>query len=238
MGIIFSCSSGSKSSRFKSKAAPVLARLTDQRAKFTADGRACSDAALGFRRDAIRYYDQDNIFDAKLSALKALEHEAMASRYLRIIESIMATMGQINRLGQQYDASENYELTAHELKRLGIIKKDYDKSNEKTGEDGSLLTEKERMELASQAVQEFDTLVSAMNEKIIEIQGSEIDSKSLLQGETNSGSVETLIQKWKFHRNEYVPFVPKPATPANMAMLESSSEEDEEDEDNPRAEVV
>ena len=252
MGSWVSCGSNNKTTRFKVRAEPVLAELRKQRDIFTRDGQQRWKLAETYRSEAIRHYDQGNDFDARLAALEALEHEAMANRYLKIIESNMEAAGQINLLSQQYDVTEDYKATAEQLRKLGLIKEAHDETQTVYDDKGEMLDEKMRMTLAEKSCRDFDQLVKSMNEQIIEIRASKIDSSAILREQTKQWDdqdtperITHLIQSWKLPSNKRnKPFAPKPpsikmireATPANISMLETSAEEEEEKEEHDREE--
>jgi hypothetical protein len=227
MGAYFSCGQY-KSPRFKSKAAPVLAKLNAQEAKFTSDAQVHDRIARGYKQDSIKHFQNNEDLNARLSALKALENEAMAERYYKIVNYISSTRNHINMLGQQYDMVEACESNADGLQELKKIQRAYDKNKESKDETGKTVTEDDRLLLADEINEEFEKVISNMDTKIIRIQASKLDSTTVLDSDGDHKEIDHLIQRWQLEKGKPQAAKSKVASPEAMIMDETDCSGDEQ----------
>lgn len=221
MGAFFSCGRGSNASRFKARSQPVIERLEKRRLKFADEGKVHARNAQMFRREAVKMYNGDNLFQGRSYALQALEQEALASKYMDIIAAIISAKGHISRLGLQYDAFENFESTADDLKKIGAIKEKYDADHEKQDDEGKTLTTEERISFATEAFKKFEQIEHDIDHTIFEIQAK----PAVINAEYDEQTIDKLIGEWKITKKTDEPKFDFDTSPRQLAMMDDTDTE-------------
>lgn len=222
MGAWLSCSRGSNASRFKARSQPVIDRLEQRRLKFADEGKVHARNAQMFRKEAVKMYNADNLFQGRSYALQALEQEALASKYMDILSAIIAAKGHISRLGLQYDAYENFETTADDLKKIGVIKDKYDADHEKLDDEGKALTTQERISFATEAFQKFQEIEKEIDHTIFEIQAK----PAVIKAEYDEQAVDRLIGEWNITKKTDEPKFDFDTSPRQLVMMSDTENED------------
>ena len=221
MGAFLSCGRGSNASRFKARSQPVIERLEKRRLKFADEGKVHARNAQMFRKEAVKMYNTDNLFQGRSYALQALEQEALASKYMDILSAIIAAKGHISRLGLQYDAYENFESTADDLKKIGIIKEKYDADHEKHDDEGKTLTTEERISFATEAFKKFEQIEREIDHTIFEIQAK----PAVINGDYDESAIDRLIADWNITKKTDEPKFDFDTSPSKLVMMDDTDTE-------------
>jgi hypothetical protein len=207
---LFPCCA-SRKTRFRSIAGPVIRDLKEKKKIVEQEGNRHANESVQQKRDAVRFFNENEMFRAQIKAVEAIRTEEMAQRYFTIYKIVDDKLRQVETLWSHHDLIDNMDSTASQLQQLGVIQR-----AEQEGDD-EIPSLETRIDSSNKMLSDFTSLVQRMEDEIQRVP---------INASQNVDDVLKKVQLWSMGKVQPVINRDKNLSPDALAMLSSSSDEE------------
>jgi hypothetical protein len=201
----------SRKTRFRSIAGPVIRDLKEKKKIVEQEGNRHANESVQQKRDAVRFFNENEMFRAQIKAVEAIRTEEMAQRYFTIYKIVDDKLRQVETLWSHHDLIDNMDSTASQLQQLGVIQR-----AEQEGDD-EIPSLETRIDSSNKMLSDFTSLVQRMEDEIQRVP---------INASQNVDDVLKKVQLWSMGKVQPVINRDKNLSPDALAMLSSSSDEE------------
>jgi hypothetical protein len=206
---LFPCCT-SRKTRFRSIAGPVIRDLKEKKKIVEQEGNRHANESVQQKRDAVRFFNENEMFRAQIKAVEAIRTEEMAQRYFTIYKIVDDKLRQVETLWSHHDLIDNMDSTASQLQQLGVIQR-----AEQEGDD-EIPSLETRIDSSNKMLSDFTSLVQRMEDEIQRVP---------INASQNVEDVLKKVQLWSMGKVQPVINRDKNLSPNALAMMSSSDEE-------------
>jgi hypothetical protein len=189
----------------------VIRDLKEKKKIVEQEGNRHANESVQQKRDAVRFFNENEMFRAQIKAVEAIRTEEMAQRYFTIYKIVDDKLRQVETLWSHHDLIDNMDSTASQLQQLGVIQR-----AEQEGDD-EIPSLETRIDTSNKMLSDFTSLVQRMEDEIQRVP---------INASQNVDDVLKKVQLWSMGKVQPVINRDKNLSPDALAMLSSSSDEE------------
>jgi hypothetical protein len=189
----------------------VIRDLKEKKKIVEQEGNRHANESVQQKKDAVRFFNENEMFRAQIKAVEAIRTEEMAQRYFTIYKIIDDKLRQVETLWSHHDLIDNMDSTASQLQQLGVIQR-----AEQEGDD-EIPSLETRIDSSNKMLSDFTSLVQRMEDEIQRVP---------INASQNVEDVLKNVQLWSMGKVQPVINRDKNLSPNSLAMMASSSEEE------------
>jgi hypothetical protein len=189
----------------------VIRDLKEKKKIVEQEGNRHANESVQQKRDAVRFFNENEMFRAQIKAVEAIRTEEMAQRYFTIYKIVDDKLRQVETLWSHHDLIDNMDSTASQLQQLGVIQR-----AEQEGDD-EIPSLETRIDSSNKMLSDFTSLVQRMEDEIQRVP---------INASQNVDDVLKRVQLWSMGKVQPVINRDKNLSPNALAMMSSSDEEE------------